>query len=657
MRSGIDGRGSDQAVRPQDDLFRHVNGGWLATAEIPPDRAVAGSFVTLVDEAEVHVRAIVEECQADPAGDPAGGSVNDEGAKIGALYASFMDVDRVEALEAAPLADDLAHVDEVRDLAAVVDALGRLERQAASGAFGMYVGPDPGAPERYVVTVVQGGLGLPDEAYYREEQFAAARTAYQAHVAIMLGLAGFDDADARAARVYGLEERLAKGHWDRVASRDAVETYNLLDLDALQALSPALDWHAWAAAARFDPAVLSEVVVSQPSYLQALSDALREEPVAAWQDWLRFRLVSAAAPYLSGPFVDANFDFYGKTLSGTDELRARWKRGVAFVEGAIGEGLGRLYVERHFPPTAAARMDALVANLVAAYRHSISTLPWMSDETKERALEKLDAFTPKVGFPKRWRDYAPLAADPADLLGNVRRASNVATDRELAKIGKPIDRDEWLMTPQTVNAYYNPTMNEIVFPAAILQPPFFDAEADDAVNYGGIGAVIGHEIGHGFDDQGSQYDGSGALRSWWTDADRAAFEKLTSSLIAQYDTLSPDGADGRTVNGALTIGENIGDLGGLGIAYQAYLLALDGQEPPVLDGLTGAQRFFISWAQCWRGKVRPAEVVRRLTIDPHSPPEFRTNQVVRNLDAFHDAFSVTSDDGMWLEPHQRVTIW
>ncbi|MGH1562435.1 M13 family metallopeptidase [Mumia sp. DW29H23] len=657
MRSGIDESGTDPAVRPQDDLFRHVNGGWLATAEIPADRAVAGSFVTLVDEAEVDVRAIVEECQASPDGDPAGGDVADERAKIGALYTSFMDVDRVEALGATPLEGDLAAVDTIGDVHDVVEALGALERQAASSVFGMYVGPDRGNPDRYVVTVLQGGLGLPDEAYYREEQFAAVRTAYQAHVATMLGLAGLDDADARAARVYALEERLAKGHWDRVASRDAVKTYNLLDLDALQLLTPALDWRSWAAAAQFDLDVLSEVVVSQPSYLEALSDALRQEPVDAWKDWLRFRLVSAAAPYLSSPFVDANFAFYGRTLSGTDELRARWKRGVSFVEGSIGEGLGRLYVERHFPPAAAARMEELVANLVEAYRRSIAGLTWMGAETKQHALEKLEAFTPKVGFPKRWREYAALVADPADLLGNARRASNVATDRELAKIGQPIDRDEWLMTPQTVNAYYNPTMNEIVFPAAILQPPFFDAEADDAVNYGGIGAVIGHEIGHGFDDQGSQYDGTGALRNWWTDDDRAAFEKLTGTLIAQYDALSPDGANGQPVNGALTIGENIGDLGGLGIAYEAYLLALDGEEPPVLDGLTGAQRFFTSWAQCWRGKVRPAEVVRRLTVDPHSPPEFRCNQVVRNLVAFYDAFGVEPGDALWLAPDQRVTIW
>jgi len=656
MRTGIDTSGIDHDVRVQDDLFRHVNGTWLATAQIPADRAVAGSFVTLVDEAEVNVRAIVEECQ-DAEGDPAGATVDDELAKIGALYTSFMDTERVETLGAAPLADDLARIDAVGDVHDVVEALGGLERQAASGAFGMYVGPDSGNPDRYVVTMLQGGLGLPDEAYYRDDQFATIRDAYRGHVAAMLTLAGLDEGQVRADRVYALESRLAAGHWDRVASRDAVKTYNLTTLDELQLLTPALDWRAWAAAARFDLGVLSEVVVSQPSYLEALSAALREEDVDAWKDWLRFRLVSSAAPYLSSAFVDENFAFYGRTLSGTTELRARWKRGVAFVEAAIGEGVGRLYVERHFPPTAAARMDELVAHLVAAYEQSIRELPWMSAATKERALEKLAAFTPKVGYPKVWRDYAALVADPYDLLGNVRRASDVATERELAKIGQPIDRDEWLMTPQTVNAYYNPTMNEIVFPAAILQPPFFDADADAAVNYGGIGGVIGHEIGHGFDDQGSQYDGTGALRDWWTDEDRAAFDALTRSLVAQYDVLSPDGADGQTVNGALTIGENIGDLGGLGIALKAYQLSLDGAEPPVLDGLTGVQRFFLSWAQVWRGKVRPTEVVRRLTIDPHSPPEFRCNQVVRNLDAFYDAFGLTEDDALWLDPAQRVTIW
>ncbi len=388
--------------------------------------------------------------------------------------------------------------------------------------------------------------------------------------------------------------------------------------------------------------MIAEIVVAQPSYLEGLETLLVPAELDAWKDWLRWQVVHSASPYLSSAFVNANFEFYGKTLSGTDELRPRWKRGVGFVEGAMGEAVGKIYVRTEFPPTSKERMTELIDNLLEAYRQSISALPWMSDETKKQAHEKLDTFNPKIGHPDEFKDYSALETAPDDLLGNARRAIAVATDRELAKIGSPIDRDEWYMTPQTVNAYYNPTMNEIVFPAAILQPPFFHADADDAVNYGAIGAVIGHEIGHGFDDQGSQYDGTGALRNWWTDEDRESFEKLTSALIAQYDALSPEGADDRTVNGSLTIGENIGDLGGLGIAYQAFRLTKP--DDTEIDGLTPDQRFFISWAQAWQSKVRPAETVRRLTVDPHSPPEFRCNQVVSNIGAFYEAFGVTADD-------------
>jgi len=400
---------------------------------------------------------------------------------------------------------------------------------------------------------------------------------------------------------------------------------------------------------------LSQVIVSQPSYLEGLANLLDDDEIDTWRDWLRWQVVHAAAPYLSSSFVEANFEFYGRTLSGTAELRPRWKRAVGFVEGGMGEAVGKIYVASEFPPAAKARMTELIDNLIAAYRASITSLPWMSVATKERALEKLAQFTPKIGHPDEFKDYSALVTDPTDLVGNARRAYSVAMDRELAKLGKPIDRGEWYMTPQTVNAYYNPTMNEIVFPAAILQPPFFDPDADDAVNYGAIGAVIGHEIGHGFDDQGSQYDGTGQLNNWWTDDDRAAFEKLTAALIEQYNGLSPEGADGAPVNGAFTIGENIGDLGGLGIAYQAFQLTTPLDDR--IDGLTPQQRFFLSWAQAWQAKVRPAEVVRRLTVDPHSPPEFRCNQVVRNIDAFYDAFGVTKDDALWLDSAERVSIW
>ncbi|NRQ51259.1 M13 family metallopeptidase [Aeromicrobium stalagmiti] len=637
----------DPSTRVQDDLFRHVNGPWLDSTEIKPDRATAGSFVTLVDEAEAKVREIIETASQDPQ--------DDEQRKIGDLYASFMDEDRIEALGAAPLGAELAQVDAISDIPSFVEVLGVLDRQGVGSVFGMYIAPDRGNPDRYITHLSQGGIGLPDESYYREDESAAIREAYVAHLTTLLGLAGLDDAAGRAARIMDLETRLATFHWDRVACRDAQKTYNLLAVDGLQSLAPSFDWASWSDGAQVPAQVIAEVVVSQPSFLEGLETLLVEAELDAWKDWLRWQVVHSASPYLSSDFVNANFEFYGRTLSGTDELRPRWKRGVGFVEGAMGEAVGKIYVRTEFPPASKERMTELIDNLLEAYRQSISALPWMSDDTKKRAHDKLDSFNPKIGHPEAFKDYEALQTAPDDLLGNVRRAIAVATDRELAKIGAPIDRDEWYMTPQTVNAYYNPTMNEIVFPAAILQPPFFHADADDAVNYGAIGAVIGHEIGHGFDDQGSQYDGTGALSNWWTDDDRTSFEQLTSALVAQYDALSPAGADGKPVNGSLTIGENIGDLGGLGIAHQAFRLTQPAADP--IDGLTPDQRFFISWAQAWQSKVRPAETVRRLTVDPHSPPEFRCNQVVRNIDAFYAAFDVTADDDLWLEPEARVTIW
>ncbi|WP_456696647.1 M13 family metallopeptidase [Aeromicrobium sp. P5_D10] len=635
------------SVRVQDDLFRHVNGPWLETAEIKPDRATAGSFVTLVDESEAKVLDIITAASTSPQ--------DDEQRKIGDLYASFMDEERIEALGAQPLKAELDQVDSIDDIASFITVLGVLDRQGVGSVFGMYIAPDRGNPDRYVTHLSQGGIGLPDESYYREDESADIRTAYVAHLTTLLDLAGLDDAAGRAARIMDLETRLASFHWDRVACRDAQKTYNLVDAEGLQALAPAFDWTSWSEGAQVAPQVLAEVVISQPSFVEGLETLLVPAELEAWKDWLRWQVVHSASAYLSSDFVDANFEFYGRTLSGTDELRPRWKRGVSFVEGAMGEAVGKIYVRTEFPPASKERMTELIDNLLEAYRQSISSLSWMSEETKKRAHDKLDSFNPKIGHPDEFRDYSALETAPDDLLGNVRRAIAVATDHELAKIGSPIDRDEWYMTPQTVNAYYNPTMNEIVFPAAILQPPFFHADADDAVNYGAIGAVIGHEIGHGFDDQGSQYDGSGALSNWWTDDDRESFEKLTSALVSQYDELSPDGADGKTVNGSLTIGENIGDLGGLGIAHQAFRLTDPSADP--IDGLTPDQRFFVSWAQAWQSKVRPAETVRRLTIDPHSPPEFRCNQVVRNIDAFYEAFAVTESDALWMDPSDRITIW
>jgi putative endopeptidase len=643
------GLGSDDlepAIRPQDDLFRHVNQRWIDATPIPEDKASYGTFWMLAEGAEEAVREILEEARTAPA--------SPEATKIGELYASFLDEDHVEALGASPLAARLAAVAEVSSLEEFVRLVGRLEREGLAGFYHLWVETDPGNPDRNLVMVDQGGLSLPDESYYREEHFAGVREAFVSHVARSLALAGLSDEAARAARVMELETALAAGHWDNVASRDAEKTYNLRPFASVVAIvgDVLIDW----ARALGAEGALSEVVLRQPSFSEALGGLLVSERLIAWKDWLAWQVVRAESPYLSSAFVEANFDFYARTLTGQPEMRVRWKRAVSLVEGAMGEAVGHLYVERHFAASARARMDELVATLEEAYRRSIATLEWMGEATRARALEKLEQFTPKIGYPVRWRDYSNLGIDPADLVGNVRAAAAFEFARQLAKVGVAVDRDEWFMTPQTVNAYYNPGMNEIVFPAAILQPPFFDENRDDAFNYGAIGAVIGHEIGHGFDDQGSKYDGTGRLIDWWDDADRAAFEARTAALIGQYDVLVPAGVD-QHVNGALTIGENIGDLGGLGIAWDAYQISLAGVEAPVIDGLSGAQRFFLAWALAWRDVSRPERTLQLLAIDPHSPSEFRCNQIVRNLEPFYEAFGVAPGDQMWLDPAQRVTIW
>jgi putative endopeptidase len=515
-----------------------------------------------------------------------------------------------------------------------------------------------------LVFVEQGGISLPDESYFREEHFASVRDAFVVHVRRMFDLAGVDDAEARAARVFALESEIAKRHWDNVASRDSEKTYNLLTFEAANELfavpgagDSSVNLREWASAFGAPEGAFIEVVVRQPSFLHELAELFSEDRLESWKDWLRWQVVHGYAPHLSSAFVDEQFDFYGRTLTGAPQLRERWKRALSLVEGALGEAVGEIYVERYFPPSAKQAMDELVANLVEAYRQSITTLEWMSPATRQRALEKLEAFTPKIGYPVKWRDYVALSISADDLIANVRAASEFEFNRQLAKIGSPIDRDEWFMTPQTVNAYYNPGFNEIVFPAAILQLPFFGAARDAAANYGAIGAVIGHEIGHGFDDQGSKFDGSGRLTDWWEEADREAFEVRTKTLIDQYNELSPAQVPDQHVNGALTIGENIGDLGGLGIAWKAYLISLKGATPPELDGLSGAERFFLSWAQAWQNEARTEEIERRLAIDPHSPPEFRCNQIVRNIDEFYEAFGVEPTDALWLDPAQRVTIW
>jgi putative endopeptidase len=651
VSSGIELDERDPSIHPGDDLYRHMNGRWLEGSEIPADKSRYGAFTVLAEEAEKAVLAIIERAKNAPAGS--------EAKKVGNLYESFMDEARIEEVGLRPLQDMIARIEAAlpgghQDL---VGVLGEIERAGVEGLWRLFVDNDPGNPERYVMFVEQGGLSLPDESYYRKPEHAEILQALQVHIERMFTLAGLSDAANRAKRVIELETRIAAGHWDNVKSRDAEATYNMWSGDQLGKALGEFGWQQWLSRTGIPAASVGEIVVRQPSFVESVGQTWMASSPQALADWMSWHTITAFAPYLTGEFVQAHFDFFGTKLSGTPELRARWKRGVSFVEAVMGEAVGKLYVEEHFPSDAKQQMDELVAMLLAAYRASITELPWMGPETKKKALDKLETFRPKIGYPSVWRDYSSLSVTPGDLWANVIAGNEFEFARELRKIGSPLDRDEWFMTPQTVNAYYNPGFNEIVFPAAILQYPFFDPARDAASNYGAIGAVIGHEIGHGFDDQGSRFDGDGRLTNWWTDQDRAAFEERTASLITQFSELAPRDLPGHFVNGELTIGENIGDLGGLAIAWKAYLMSLEGAEPPVIDDLTAAQRFFLSWAQSWKLAAREEEALRLLQIDPHSPPEFRCNQIARNLDVYYEAFDVTPDHELWLAPEHRVTIW
>ena len=649
LSSGIDTANFDQSVRPQDDLFRYVNGHWLDTTEIPADKSNYGAFSELADQAEKDLRAIIEE-SADKA-DKTDGS-NEQ--KVGDLYDSFMDEAALEAKGAEPLKDELAAIDSIDDKAQLPAAFAQLSKLGVRTPMGFYINQDAKDSTQYIAWFAQTGLGLPDRDYYLSDdaKFVAIREAYVAHMSTMLSGIGIDDAQTAAEQILAFETQLATTQWTRVESRDDDKTYNPYEVAKLAELTPGLDWSGYLDAAGIDS---DRVIVMQPSAYEGMAKLIAETPMPQIRSYLKWHLLTAYAPYLSKTFVDEDFAFYGKTLRGIEELSPRWKRGVGTVEDALGEVVGKIYVERHFPPEAKARMEKLVDNLKLAYRESISDIDWMSEETKAKALEKLSKFTTKIGYPDKWKDYDALKIKAGDLVGNVMQANTFAFQRDVDKLGQPIDRDEWHMTPQTVNAYYNPSMNEIVFPAAILQPPFFNFEAEDAVNYGGIGAVIGHEIGHGFDDQGSKYDGDGNLKSWWTDADREKFETRTKALISQYDAYCP--LEGQCVQGALTIGENIGDLGGLSIGYKAYHLALGEESGPEIDGFSADQRVFMGWAQVWRRKYREAELLNRLKTDPHSPSEFRCNGVAKNVDAFYKAFDVKPSDALYLPPEQRVTIW
>jgi putative endopeptidase len=689
LKSGIDPTSFSSVIHPQQDLFRYVNGPWIDTYALPEDRSRFGSFDKLADDAEEQIREILEDSTA-----PA--------AKSSALYTSFLDTKAIEAAGLEGIRSDLASIDDTADKHELITALGALNPQGGPDLLGIGVYGDPGDPERNIVHIEQGGLALPDEAYYREDRYAAIREAYQSMVAKLLLLAKYatdmSDASAQSSRFVDLERRIAACHWDVVETRDQDKTYNPTTYDALQSTLSHLDISAWAeawqrsyaktATASVMPldfvATLARTIVHEPSFLSGLDAVWDEASLEDLQLWARVHTLISWAGYLSQDFEQARFDFYGKVLSGTTEMRARWKRGVALVNGICGEDVGREYVKRHFPESSKHRMEQLVSNLIDAYRVSIQSSDWLGEATKAKALDKLAQFSPKIGYTNHWRDYAALdVTAEASLSDNIHAAQCYETAYQMSKVGQSVDKDEWLMNPQTVNAYYEPTMNVIVFPAAILQPPFFDPDADDAANYGGIGAVIGHEIGHGFDDQGSKYDGSGRLNDWWTAEDRKNFEERTTALIDQYNAFVPaqlaeqyadDPAKAPHVNGALTIGENIGDLGGVNISLKAYAFALDiaaGRskdgsvegirqalmQAPEIEGFTGVQRFFIAYAAIWRTKLRDQLAEQYLQIDPHSPAEFRTNGIVRNVDLFHQAFSVNEGDDMWLEPSSRVRIW
>ncbi|MGQ0501536.1 MAG: M13 family metallopeptidase [Panacagrimonas sp.] len=650
LRSGIHLENQDPAVRPQDDLYRAVNGHWLASTQIPADKSSFGAFTQLADDAETRMRAIVEELAALPTKVP--GSIEQ---KVGDYYAAFMDEAHIETLGLAPVQEDLAAINAVTDVRDLPVLFAALARNGISVPLLPYVHVDPKEPTRYAGDFYQGGLSMPDRDFYliEDEKFGGIRSAFLAHVGAMMQLAGEPQAPDSAQVILKLETELAKLQWDKVDLRDPVKGYNPYVQAELPGLTTVVDWDTYLKAVGF--ASLPSVLISQPSYVTGLGKLLQTVPLEQWKTYLRWKLFDTYAEMLPKAFVDEHFAFTGHILNGIQEQRPRWKRGISAVERSLGEAVGQVYVSRHFPEENKHHMEVMVQQLIKAYGLAIDELSWMGAETKAAAREKLAKFSYKIGYPNRWRDYSRLEVIVGDTYGNARRAAQFEYDRDIAKLGGPVDREEWGMTPQTVNAYYNSEKNEIVFPAAILQPPFFDAGAEDAVNYGSIGAVIGHEISHGFDDSGSQYDGDGKLRVWWTADDRARFDALGAQLAAQYDAYEP--VSGYHVNGKFTLGENIADLGGLTVAHRAYQLSLDGKPAPVIDGLSADQRFFMGWAQAWRRLYRDENLLNRLKTDPHSPSEYRCNGVVVNVPAFYDAFTVNPGDRLHAAPEARIKIW
>lgn len=652
LQSGIDLQWIDKSVRPQDDFFRFMSGKWLDTVEIPADRGRYGAFDQLAELSAKQSAAIIQNLATQTELKP---GTNQQ--KIADLYNSFMDEAGLEALDIRPLQADFARIQQLKDKSELPAMLAYLARISVGTPIGSGVTQDAKDSSKYTISVGQGGLSLPDRDYYLkldDAKFKAVREAYLKHVEKMLSMAGVSNTQQAAASIMALETEIAKIQWSNVENRNPVKTYNKVEITKLSDLLPGFDWNKYFAEMGTSGKTDS-VIVRQPSYLAGLNKIIQDTPLETWQAYFNWRVLNAYAPYLSKRFVDQDFSFSNVTLRGIPENQPRWKRGVGRVEESLSEALGQLYVEKHFPAENKARMQVLVNNLLLAYKQSIETLPWMGEATKKEALTKLSKFTPKIGYPDKWRDYSKLTIVKGDLVANIKAGRAFAYQRQVEKLGKPVDRSEWGMSPQTVNAYYNSRQNEIVFPAAILMPPFFNPEADDAVNYGGIGAVIGHEIGHGFDDSGSQSDGDGNLRDWWTAEDKANFGKVTDALVAQYGSYSP--IEGYKVNGKLTLGENIGDNAGLSIAYKAYQLSLNGKKAPAIDGFTGNQRVFMGWAQVWRGKARDAETIRLLATDSHAPGIFRANGPLTNMPEFYQAFDVKAGDKMYVAPEKRIRVW
>jgi len=649
--SGITKENMDTSIRPQDNFYQYVNGGWIKNSEIPGDKTAIGSFYDLRDEADDNVKAIIEDL-ANRQHLIAG---SDE-QKVGDLFNAFMDMETRNAAGITPLLPIMNDIKSIKTKKDLAKFFGQYQASRINNPFEFYVSVDAKDSSNYAIHVWQSGLGLPDQDYYfnKDERFVKLREGYIAHIEKMFDLAGLPEGEAAAKSIMSLETKLAQHHWTRVQSRDSEKRYNKFAVGDLQkSVTSQFDWATY-----LDALGVSDqknLIVNQPDYAAAFGEIFTETSVEDWQTYLTFHTISRFASYLTADLDNEDFNFFSKQLSGRKEQRPQWKRGVSVVNSNLGEVIGKVYVAKHFAPEAKSRMSQLVENLRDAYGASIDELDWMSDDTKKSAHVKLEAFTPKVGYPDKWEDYSALTIKSNDIVGNIIRSGEVSLKKEIAKLGGPIRTWEWGMTPQTVNAYYNPTVNEIVFPAAILQPPFFNMAADDAVNYGGIGAVIGHEMGHGFDDQGSKYDEKGNLRNWWTDTDLKAFKKRTDNLVEQYSSYAV--FDDLHVNGELTLGENIGDLAGVTIAYKAYKASLNGKEAPVIDGLTGDQRFFMGYAQIWRSKIVEKSMRNRVATDPHSPGEFRALGSLSNMPEFYDAFNVKEDDEMYIAPKNRVKIW